>query len=186
MRTLVLVVLTAACGGKTASDTSLDEPSSSRPAGSETGGPWIPASPASPPYGAEEDPSSVTEDGEWGTWQLLSVDGRDGERRYDPPYVELDLHPDGRAYLWTCALAPTGDGARCPYWARMQCRGGTMKASAGAWRVEFPPTDREGAAARGVISREPSGDITVKGEGALHPSAHYRRVAAPSIDGCAP
>jgi hypothetical protein len=144
-----------------------------------------------PPTTPADDDEDVTgspgmEEGEWGTWQLLSVDGADGKRQYDPPYVELDLHPNGTAYLWTCSAALTGTGERCPFHARMNCFLGTISTDGGSWRVDFPAKAGSSTAAKGEIIDEPSGDITVRGEGALHHAGHYRRVGAASIDGCVP
>lgn len=174
----VLVLLLAGCGGKVDGELS---GSSTRP---------LPRAPTPPSVVSDTDDdtigSSGLEEGEWGTWQLLSVDGPDGSRQYDPPYVELDLHPNGLAYLWTCSAALSGSGERCPFHARMNCFAGTISADGGAWRVDFPAKTGSRVTARGEIVDEPSGDITVKGEGALHPTGHYRRVAAPSTEGCVP
>jgi hypothetical protein len=167
---LVLIVSCAgACGGKVAGDGS--GATSSVPSPSEA-----------------EDPvsSSGPEEGEWGTWQLLSIDAPDGRRTYEPPFIELDLHWSGEAYLWTCALGLTGTGQRCPFYARQGCLVGTMSLFGDTWRVHFPTKEGTRTAARGDIADEPSGDITVKGEGVLPAGGHYRRVAAPSHEGCAP
>lgn len=142
------------------------------------------------PSSAEADDElapSGPEDGEWGTWQLLSVDGPDGRRHYDPPFVELDLHPNGQAFMWTCSVGPpTGQGERCPFYARHGCLVGTIALEGDIWRVHFPTKDGMRTAARGDVVDEPSGDITVKGEGALHPGGHYRRVGAATREGCEP
>jgi hypothetical protein len=128
----------------------------------------------------------LPEDGEWGTWQLISVDGADGSRRYDPPFVELDLHSDGKAYLWRCAAASTGTGQRCPYFTRHGCLVGTISLSGTTWRVHFPSKDGSRTAGQADIVDEPSGDITVDGEGPIPSGGHYRRVGAASQDRCAP
>ncbi|MBX3198184.1 MAG: hypothetical protein KF894_08570 [Labilithrix sp.] len=129
---------------------------------------------------------SGPEDGAWGTWQLLSVDGPDGNRQYDPPFVELDLHEDGGAYLWTCSAGPTGQGERCPFYARHGCLVGTITLAGDTWRVHFTTRDGQATAAGGEVVHEASGDITVKGEGQLHHGGHYRRVGAATREGCAP
>ncbi len=165
-----LVASAGACGGKVDADAP-GATTSSVPSPSEAEEPGFP---------------SVPEEGEWGTWQLLSVDAPDGRRTYDPPYLELDLHSNGEAYLWTCMLAPTGTGQRCPYYARQHCFVGTMALSGDTWRVHFPTKEGTRTAARGDVVDEPSGDITVNGEGALPAGGHFRRVAAPSHDGCVP
>jgi hypothetical protein len=158
----------AACGGKVSGDPLASIPSSAE---SEVGD--KPPEPSGP------------EDGEWGTWQLLSLEGPDGRRQYDPPFVELDLHPDGRAYRWTCAASITGNGQRCPIGLRESCMVGRVVLSGFVWSVQL--TNKEGTRveARGDIVDEPSGDISVDGEGALHPRAHYRRVGAAG-EGCIP
>ena len=179
MRTLgsiPFVLLLVSCGGKVDGE----------PSGARSGA--VPRS-SVPPEVVEDEEMAVpsgTEEGEWGTWQLLSVDGPDGRRQYDPPYVELDLHPTGAAYLWTCSTALTGKGERCPYYARMNCFTGTISSDGRTWRVDFPAKAGASTTASGEISDEPSGDITVKGRGALHADGHYRRVAAASPDGCVP
>lgn len=175
------LIMLAACGGKVIGD---------EPSGSSAS--TVPR--AAGPTNADADESDApdepgptgAEDGEWGTWQLLSVEGSDGKRQYDPPFVELDLHSNGTAYLWTCSAGTTGTGTRCPFYARMNCFVGTIQSSGDVWRVDFPTKQGTHTSARGEIFEEPSGDITVKGEGALHPAGHYRRVGAASTEGCVP
>jgi len=123
-------------------------------------------------------------DGSWGTWQLFSLEQADGTRSYTPPYVELDLHPDGRAYAWTC-LDGAPNGLRCPPYLRVACHEGTVGPGQGRWTVRFAGA---GGAVRGegTIVEEPSGDIAIDGTGMLHAGGHYRRVAAASRDGCTP
>lgn len=136
---------------------------------------------------AEQTPDSAPGpvDGAWGTWQLLSVEGSDGKRIYDPPFIEIDLHPDGTAYRWTCAAGPTGSGLRCPVGLRQGCLAGTIALDGFRWRVRL--NDRTGTnVAGGEIEEEASGDIRVDGNGALSPGAHYRRVAAASKESCSP
>jgi len=174
---VLLVLLLSSCGGKVDGGVS---GSSNRS---------VPRS-ATPPDVDADEVDEVTgspgmEEGEWGTWQLLSVDGPDGRRQYNPPYVELDLHSNGTAYLWTCSAALTGTGERCPFHARMNCFVGKISSDGHAWRVDFPAKAGSSTTASGEILDEPSGDITVKGQGALHEGGHYRRVAAASPDGCA-
>ncbi|MBX3258852.1 MAG: hypothetical protein KF782_03980 [Labilithrix sp.] len=182
MRRLAGVVLLSlvslpACGGKIDGD----------PAGTSTSFDPSSVDVEDTPWGPRERiPPSGPEDGAWGTWQLLSVDGPDGKRRYDAPFVELDLHEGGAAYAWTCSAAPTGQGQRCPFYARHACLVGTIALVGDTWRVHFPTRDGRATAAQGDIVTEPSGDITVKGEGALDPGGHYRRVGAASREGCAP
>ncbi len=176
----LLAFLLASCGGK------IDGP----PWGAATSS--VPRRSMPPDVAADDDePEELTipsgaEEGEWGTWQLLSVDGPDGKRQYDPPFVELDLHPSGAAYLWTCSKAATGTGERCPFYARMNCFAGRIVTDGRVWRVDFPIKNGTHTGASGEIVEEPSGDITVKGSGALHASGHYRRVAASSSEGCVP
>jgi len=174
-----LLVLVLGCGGK------VD--------GEAPGSAAVPRSGVPPRAAADEaddmddvTPPSGAEEGEWGTWQLLSVEGPDGKRQYDPPFVELDLHPNGAAYLWTCSEGLTGTGRRCPFYARMNCFEGTIASDGAAWHVSFPTKRGTNVSGRGEIVEEPSGDIMVKGEGALLARGHYRRVAAPSLEGCVP
>lgn len=120
--------------------------------------------------------------GDWATWQLVAIE-RDGERIGDPPYIELDLHPDGEAFLWTCATGPTGEGERCPFYARVGCLAGTVRLSGTTWHVAL-----QGAktVAEGDLFEEASGDLRVDGSGALPARGHYRRVAFASPEGCQP
>ncbi|MBX3219679.1 MAG: hypothetical protein KF795_04100 [Labilithrix sp.] len=172
-----ILVMIAACGGRIEGG----------PSGTSTSSDPSSADVEDTPWGQRERiPPSGPEDGAWGTWQLLSVDGPDGKRQYDPPFVELDLHEDGEAYLWTCSEGPTGQGQRCPYYARHGCLVGTIALAGETWRVQFTTRDGSAVLARGDVVTEPSGDITVKGEGVLHPGGHYRRVAPATREGCAP
>ena len=85
-------------------------------------------------------------------------------------------------------LRGTADGPRAtvPLLCAPRCLVGTIVLEGDVWRVHFPTRDGTRTAARGDVVDEPSGDITVKGEGALHPGGHYRRVGAASYEGCAP
>lgn len=156
---LALLAL-AGCGGKIEDDT--DPVTSESPANADDPEEW-PAGPV---------------DGAWGTWQLLSVEGDDGARHYDPQFVELDLHPDGTAYRWVCDTAPTGSGIACPPNHRTQCLIGSVQLEGIVWRLRF---DDGG----GDIEEESSGDLRVNGAGPLLGGAHYRRVSAPGT-GCIP
>jgi hypothetical protein len=171
MRKLALVVvITGACGGRL-------EPLPSAEAS--------PRAPDRETTSAGADADEGLGDGSWATWQLIAID-RDGVRVDHPPFVELDLHPTGEAFMWTCLAAPTGDGTRCPYYARQQCLAGRVRPSGSVWLLEL--SDAEGARtlAEGTIVEEPSGDIFVDGRGALPARGHYRRVAYASPDTCEP
>lgn len=187
LRTALLLPLSLSlsmCGGKMAggdpsSATASPSPSSSVDVGATTedGSPL----PPTPQF------SSSDEDGEWGTWQLISVEGPNGRREYDPPFVEIDLHSNGEAYLWRCFAASTGTGTRCPYGMRHGCLVGTVSPAGSTWRVQFP--EQGGTQWKSVgaeIVEEPSGDIAIDGAGALPAGGHYRRVAAASVDSCVP
>lgn len=158
---VLLVAALAGCGGKLA-DAGADDDSSHEEETSLEG-----TAPAAP------------EDGEWGTWQLLWT-GERGTRDYHPPFVELDLHPDGRAFLWGCASAGPPDGTRCPPRSRKPCLEGRITLAGIEWSVAFD------GGSTGVVRDEPSGDIVVDGTGALPAKGHYRRVAAASREGCVP
>lgn len=173
---LSLVLLNAptllGCGGQIALDDQ-DRGTSSIPSSAET---------AFDPH----QPPTEPEEGEWGTWQLLSVEDASGKRQYNPLFIEVDLHPSGVAYLWTCIHRSTGNGERCPAPYRQTCHKGTFIVSGTTWRVQL--TNREGTqiAGRGDVTEEASGDIGIDGTGVLPARAHYRRVGAPTHEGCLP
>jgi hypothetical protein len=127
--------------------------------------------------------SPAAEDGAWGTWQLLWIKGADGQRDDSPPFLQLDLHPEGSAYLWQCTSPTQNMGKRCDFSARSACRVGTISLSGTTWGVRFAAGDGELDGFAAVVE-EASGDITVDGTGILPARGHYRRVAAPSHDAC--
>jgi hypothetical protein len=146
------LLLLAACGGR-------------------VDGAGDPAGPTSTVSEQKLDPAGPG-DGPWGLWQLLSLEGADGQRQYDPPFIEIDLHPDGTAFRWGCSAAPSGSGLPCPGALRQGCAAGTIQLEGLVWRVQLAD---EG----GDVEDEPSGDIRVG-------AAHYRRVAAATTFGCIP
>jgi hypothetical protein len=171
---VVAALLIAGCGGQIASDPR-DPNTSSIPSSAETA-PFDPDAPSSEP-----------EEGEWGTWQLLSIeDPATGKRQYDPPFIEIDLQPDGTAFLWTCINASTGNGERCPAPYRQTCHKGTFSLSGTTWRVQLTNRDGTQVAGRGDVTEEASGDIGIDGTGVMPAKAHYRRVGAPTREGCLP
>lgn len=143
------------------------------------------ASPASDPLTPEPD-TSIVEEGEWGTWQLLSVEDDSHKRIYDQPFLEVDLHPNGKAYFWTCISATIGQGLRCESPYRQMCHQGTFTVVGTTWRITLTSPNGSRTVGAGDVKDEPSGDIAIDGTGILPKRAHYRRVAAPSSDGCAP
>jgi len=151
------LLLLAACGGKV---DGAGDPASAASTVSEQ--PLGPAGPA---------------DGPWGLWQLLSVEGADGKRQYDPPFVEIDLHPDGTAFRWSCSAAPSGSGLPCPGALRQGCAAGSVRLDGVVWHIELAAGSQ--VASSGDVDDEPSGDIRVG-------AAHYRRVAAATSLGCIP
>ncbi len=161
----VSVCVTTACGGK------LDASTGDGTQGTSS----VPSSSEIDPIA---DPPAGPSDGAWGTWQLLSIETSEG-RDYDPPFIEIALHPDGKAYRWTCATGGTGDGFRCPFELRRGCMIGTVAVEGLEWRMQI--VNKEGSQVIGgaTIHEEASGDIAVDGTGVLTPRAHYRRVAAP-------
>jgi len=173
----LLLLLLSSCGGLVAGDKdNPPETTSSIPSSSESA-PWDPNAPA----------PDVAEDGEWGTWQLLSVeDSVTGKRQYDPPFIEIDLQPDGTAFLWTCVAASTGNGERCPAPFRQTCHKGTISISGTTWRVQLNDRAGQSVVGRGDVKDEPSGDIAIDGTGILPARAHYRRVGAATREGCLP
>lgn len=166
----IVLFVGAACGGRVERGVS-GEGTGRAPSSSEA------EEPTEPP---------LPEDGEWGTWQLIAVDTDDGTPNYDPPFIEIDLHETGKAYFWECLAAATGSGKRCPYPSRRGCLVGTISVTGATWQFHFPSKDGSSTSGRGVIVDEPSGDITVKGEGVVPARGHYRRVSPRSYDGCSP
>jgi hypothetical protein len=164
------------CGGKMVGNN--DPSSATAPVASADDESQLPSSPT---FAAAE------EDGEWGTWQLLSVEGPNGKRQYNPPFVEIDLHSNGEAFLWRCFAASTGTGARCPYGMRHGCLVGTVAPVGTTWRVQFPEqVGTQGKTLSGEIVEDSAGDIMIDGTGALPAGGHYRRVAPASQDACVP
>jgi hypothetical protein len=170
---LPLALTVVGCGGQIVQDPQ-DPNTSSIPSSAETA-----------PFDPNQ-PNPEPEEGEWGTWQLLSVEDASGKRQYDPPFIEVDLRPDGTAYLWTCIARSTGNGERCPAPYRQTCHKGTFTISGTTWRVQLTNRDGTQIAGRGDVTEEASGDIGIDGSGVLPAKAHYRRVGAPTHEGCLP
>jgi hypothetical protein len=185
-RTFALALLLAAsCGGKIDGSNAGSVASSPAPAPSSD----VPVAAGLPSTPSEAPESS---DGAYGTWQLLSFIGPDG-RHDDPPFVEIDLHPDGIAYRWTCRPDPldpttavTGNGLPCPVARRENCVAGTMALTGSAWTITLTTYDGRAILGQGDVVEDPSGDIDVDGQGILQPRARYHRVAAPSRERCFP
>jgi hypothetical protein len=145
------------------------------------------------PNAVAAEPSAVVypPEGAWGLWQLWSIPGPSG-RDYEPPFDELDLHPDGIAYWWSCRPDPSTsdgnlpDGLPCPSIRRDGCVVGTIALSDNAWRVALTSNDARTVLGRGSVEPDASGDVLIDGSGILPAGARYHRVSAPSREACMP
>jgi hypothetical protein len=117
-------------------------------------------------------------EGPWGLWQLLAVG-----KNYDPPFIELDLHENGTAFMWRCAGDPNGIRCGSPF----GCTTGTLTRSADdTWHVQLTDDHSNKQVARADLSDDPSGDIVVDGSGLLPAAGLYRRLGAATKIGCLP
>jgi hypothetical protein len=174
-RIAVLFLVLGACGGKI-DTTSASGGRSSADNGSAAAN--VDPNPAATPG------SGYPPEGSWGLWQLSAIAGEGTA----PPFLELDLHPEGIAYLWTCSGSATGNGLPCPPLRRQGCTVGTVSlaSGAGAWTVALTDTDGRMLLGRGDVVEDASGDVMIDGTGDLPPRARYHRVSAPSRERCFP